>query len=158
MQVVVDATIVVDWISPDSSSTLPAHDVFIKLAVDEANLTAPSLLFQEIANALLVGVREHRWSSASADSAYLDLKRMPLVIRDDQRDVDRAWDLARRYDNYPMNGMLYLALAERLGATFMTADDELRTRLAHLPWVVGLAGVDVPSRPAAWLSKQTDSD
>jgi predicted nucleic acid-binding protein len=34
--------------------------------------------------------------------------------------------------------MLYVALAERLGTEFYTADDRLRARLANLPWVRGV--------------------
>ncbi len=33
--------------------------------------------------------------------------------------------------------MVYVALAERLRTEFYTADDRLRARLAHLPWVRG---------------------
>jgi predicted nucleic acid-binding protein len=39
--------------------------------------------------------------------------------------------------------MVYVALAERIGTEFYTADAKLRSRLAHLPWVLGIsAGAD----------------
>ena len=40
--------------------------------------------------------------------------------------------------NWPVYDMVYVALAERLRTEFYTADDRLRARLAHLPWVRGI--------------------
>ena len=37
--------------------------------------------------------------------------------------------------------MVYVALAERLGMEFVTADERLRARLAHLGWVRGVNNV-----------------
>ena len=56
---------------------------------------------------------------------------------DDGRDLDRAWDLARRYDDHPIYDMVYVAVAERRGAVLVTADEGLRRRLSTLAWVVG---------------------
>lgn len=52
-------------------------------------------------------------------------------------DLHRAWDLSRRYDNHPMYDMIYVALAERTGRIFITADQELQRLLVDLPWVLG---------------------
>jgi predicted nucleic acid-binding protein len=38
----------------------------------------------------------------------------------------------------PVYDMVCVALAERLGTEFYTADDRLLARFAHLPWVHGL--------------------
>jgi predicted nucleic acid-binding protein len=65
------------------------------------------------------------------------LRRLPVRIADIPADRERAFELARRYDNWPVYGMLYVALAERLGTEYYTADERLRSRLAHLPWVRG---------------------
>jgi len=56
---------------------------------------------------------------------------------DDGRDLDRAWDLARRYDDHPIYDMVYVAVAERRGAVLVTADEGLRRRSSTLAWVVG---------------------
>jgi hypothetical protein len=61
-----------------------------------------------------------------------------VVIADTPADWDQAFELARRYDNWPVYDMVYVALAERLGTEFYTADGNLRARLAHLPWVLGV--------------------
>jgi hypothetical protein len=43
--------------------------------------------------------------------------------------------LARRYDNWPVYDMLYVAVAERASTEFVTADRKLQACLAHLGWV-----------------------
>lgn len=67
------------------------------------------------------------------------LDRLPIVLVDVPLDRDRVWELARRYDNWPIYDMIYVALAEQLGEELVTADDRLRRRLAHLGWVVAPA-------------------
>ncbi len=87
---------------------------------------------------MLTGVRRLRWSGAAADLAYTKLRDLPIRIVDDMRDVDRAWELARRYDNFPVYDMVYVALAERLGTHLITADRRLLSRVTNLPWVLAL--------------------
>jgi predicted nucleic acid-binding protein len=59
----------------------------------------------------------------------------------EDRDHSRAFELARRYDNWPVYDMLYVAVAERAATELVTADRKLQARLAHLGWV-RLAGPD----------------
>jgi len=63
------------------------------------------------------------------------LRELPLRLVDQPRDLDRAWDLARRYDAHPVYDMLYVALAERRGTRLITADDALRRRLTGFDWI-----------------------
>lgn len=65
------------------------------------------------------------------------LLRLPVRVVDDQRDLVRGWELARRYDNHPIYDMIYVALAERNRLELIIADGSLRQRLAHLSWIVG---------------------
>lgn len=51
---------------------------------------------EEVANALLTGVRRERWSGAAAETARGLLRELPVRLVDEPRDLDRAWDLARR--------------------------------------------------------------
>ncbi len=60
---------------------------------------------------------------------------LPVRLADEHRDLDRAWELARRYDNHPIYDMIYVALAERTATELITADEALRTRL-DLAWIV----------------------
>ena len=86
------------------------------------------------------GLRRRRWSGVEADRAFRALRRLPLHLVDDARYLDRAWELARRYDNHPVYDMVYVAVAERASTELITADKVLQQRLAHLPWVMGPAG------------------
>lgn len=133
---VVDASVVVDWVAPDADPDLPAVVVLARLAADDAELLAPRLLIEEVSNALLTGVRRQRWSGAAADAAQAMLRQLPVRLLDEPRDLDRAWDLARRYDNHPIYDLLYVALAERRRAQLITADSRLRQTLVGLDWVV----------------------
>jgi predicted nucleic acid-binding protein len=133
---VVDASVVVDWVAPDADPALLALAALERLAADDAELLAPRLLMEEVSNALLTGVRRGRWGGATADTARDLLHRLPVRLVDQPRDLDRAWDLARRYDNHPVYDLLYVALAERRRTQLVTANRTLRERLVGLDWVV----------------------
>ena len=135
---VVDASVVVDWVAPGADRRSPAMRLAQRLADAGEVVLAPRLLMEEVTNALLTGVRRGRWSGSDADASYSLLRRMPVQLADDRDDLDRAYELSRRYDEHPVYDMLYVALAERLGAQLITADDRLRRTLVLLPFVVGL--------------------
>jgi len=86
------------------------------------------------------GVRRGRWSTVVADAGAALLADLPVRVADTTRDRDRAWELSRRYDNWPVYEMVYVALAERLGHRLVTADRRLVTRLGHLDWIGGSRG------------------
>jgi predicted nucleic acid-binding protein len=52
------------------------------------------------------------------------------------QDLDRAYELSRRYDEHPVYDLVYVAVSERLGEQLWTADDALRRRLAAMPFIV----------------------
>lgn len=134
---VVDASVVVDWVAPGVDPGLPAVALLAHLAAQEAELLAPRLVLEEVSNALLTGIRRGRWSGAAADASQSLLRRLPVRLVDEPRDLDRAWDLARRYDNHPVYHMLYVALAERRRTQLVTADTALREVLGGFDWIVG---------------------
>ena len=134
---VIDASIVVDWVAPDAHPSGPARCLLADLADSSARVVGPGLLLEEVANALLTGCRRRRWSGAAADASFALLRRLPVSIVDDRRDLDRAWELSRRYDEHPIYDLVYVALAERIGEQLITADEALRRRLVMLDFVVG---------------------
>jgi predicted nucleic acid-binding protein len=133
---VVDASIVVDWVAPDVDPGLPAGALLAQFAADEVELLAPRLLMEEVSNALLTGIRRGRWSGQAADAARRLLRQLPVRLVDESRDLERAWDLARRYDAHPIYDMVYVALAERRRTQLITADVALRQVLGGVDWVV----------------------
>jgi predicted nucleic acid-binding protein len=139
---VVDANVIIDLVAPDVAVGSSAERLVARLAADRVDILVPALIWLESSNALLTGIRRGRWDGEAADGAFAALAEIPVVSADTQKDWARAFELARRYDNWPVYDMVYVALAERLGTEFYTADDRLRKRLAHLPWVLGLSGGD----------------
>lgn len=137
---VVDASVVVDWVAPGVDPRAPSGRTLDRLAKEPASLVAPRVMVEEVSNALLTGIRRRRWDGAAADSAFALLRQLPIRLVDEPADLGRAWDLARRYDEHPLYDMLYVAVAERLGEQFITADLALARRLAHLPWVLAVDG------------------
>lgn len=135
---VVDASVVVDWVAPDSDPSLPARRLLAQWAEQDADVLAPRLLLEEVGNALLTGVRRDRWSGAQADTAFAALLRLPIQLRDTPADVARAYELSRRYDEHPIHDMIYIAMTERLGEQLVTADRRLPERTL-LPYVTALA-------------------
>lgn len=132
---VVDASVVIDLIAPDVGGDSPARRLFGAWATGSAELHAPGLLWTEAADALVTGIRRGRWDGAAADAAAARLASLPVLRSDTPADHERAFELARRYDNWPPRDMLYVALADRLGTELITADDRLIARLSHLGWV-----------------------
>lgn len=136
---VVDACVVFDLIAPDQELS-PAHEFYIEAAKAGDPLVAPGFMWLEVRNVLLTGVRRRQWTGVEADAAVEDLVNIPVQRLDSPADVTRAYELARRYDNCPAYDMVYVALAERLGAQLYTTDLKLCKRLAHLGWVQGITG------------------
>ena len=135
---VVDASVVVDWVAPDSDPGSRARRLLTDWADADAHVLAPRLLHEEVANALLAGVRRDRWSGAQADAAFATLLRLPVQVRDTPADVTRAYELSRRYDEHPFYDMIYVAMTERLGEQLFTADHRLVERTL-LPYVTALS-------------------
>ena len=133
---VVDASVVVDWVAPRSDPGGPAGRTLERLARSGARVLGPRLLVEDVANALLTGVRRRRWSGAEADVSFSLLRRLPVRLVDEPGVLDRAFELSRRYDEHPLYDMVYVALAERLGEQLITANEALRERLVLLPFVV----------------------
>ena len=105
---VVDASVVVDWVAPDADPHGSARRLLERWASEGVSVTAPRLMLEEVANALLTGCRRGRWDGVAADA---------------------AWELSRRHDNHPVHEMVYVALARRLDQQLVTADAALRRRL-----------------------------
>lgn len=134
---VIDASVVVDWVAPDADPGLPSIAALDRIASGGDDLLAPRLLIEEVSNALLTGVRRGRWSGAAADTARAVLRELPVRLVDEPRDLDRAWDLARRHDNHGIYDLVYVALAERRRTVLVTADARLRAALVGVDWLVG---------------------
>jgi predicted nucleic acid-binding protein len=133
---VVDASVVVDWVAPDADDDGPALQLLTQLIDSRERVLGPRLLIEEVTNALLTGCRRGRWDGRAADTAFTLLRRLPVELCDRPVDLDRAYELSRRYDEHPVYDMVYVALADRLGEPLLTADSALVRRLVGLPFVL----------------------
>lgn len=132
---VVDASLVVDWVAPRGDPRSPAQEELSRLAEAGDLLLAPSLLWLEVSNALLTGVRRQRWSGAEADQSERRLLSLPVRQADSPVDLELAYELSRRHDNHPIYDMVYVALARRQQTQLITLDRRLAQVLGDPPWL-----------------------
>ena len=119
MTVVVDASVAVKWVLPETGSDRAAA---IRTADDD--LLAPSLVHAEIGSAIWravlrgdVPAAEARWDLKVAVGHYRRIISLAEL-------VDRALELATRL-RHPIYDCFYLALAERERCPLITADRRL---------------------------------
>lgn len=103
-------------------------------------ILAPSLLQVEASNALRRYEAQGLLTRDEALSGLDLLLRLDIVMVQDPALSRRALELALEHDLPATHDAHYLALAERSGATFVTADRRLVRRVGEtLPWVQELA-------------------
>jgi predicted nucleic acid-binding protein len=123
--IVVDAAIVIDVlldISPD------AGRVRDRLRREAVPWAAPELMDAEVAHVVRRHVLRGELASVTAEAALADLVTMPIERHFHLPLVQRAFELR---DNATIYDVLYLTLAEVLGATLLTRD----AGLARVPGV-----------------------
>ena len=137
MNLVVDASVAVKWLVPEEGSD--AAERLLELG-DE--LHAPRLMASEIANALWRKVRLGEVETGRAGALMGAVRAMPVHwTRDEMYSAD-AVRLALELDR-PVYDCVYLALAYRIGARMVTADERFARGLApteHGEMVVTLTG------------------
>jgi hypothetical protein len=71
--------------------------------VSAAHHLASRLLFASrfgtVVNALVTGIRRGLWSGVHADAAFVLLRQLPIDLADEPADLDRPWELSRRFDD-----------------------------------------------------------
>jgi predicted nucleic acid-binding protein len=121
MTVVVDASVAVKWVIPEVLS-----DRADAIREQADHLLAPDLLLPEAANALWKKLIRREITAREAARALDLLMASGLDLRPSAPLLGRALGLARRLRR-PVNDCVYLALAQREGATLVTADRRLLT-------------------------------
>lgn len=127
---VIDASVAIKWVV-DEAETRRA------LRLRRAQLFAPDLLAIECSNILWKKVRRRELSEAEAILAARLLARADIHLEPMRPLLEGATRLALKLD-HPAYDCAYLALAERLGCSLVTADDRLvrkglAARLAPAP-------------------------
>jgi predicted nucleic acid-binding protein len=123
---VVDASIAVKWVIPEVLS-----EQADRIRDSDDDVLAPDLLLVEVANALWRKTVAREITPREADTALGLVRRSGVDLHPTEPLLSRAMDLARRL-NHPIYDCVYLALAERERARFVTADQRLLRRAVSL--------------------------
>jgi len=93
----------------------------------------PDVFWAECGNILWKAVRQGRWSRSAAEKAILALKNRSFPTTSSHDLLEEAFSIAATFDRTVYDS-LYAALAVRLKADMVTADERLANALAaHLP-------------------------
>lgn len=146
---VVDASVAVKWYLPEGEDDLDAARLVLdRFSAGDLGLVAPDLLVYEVASAVTVATigRQPRLSRALGDLAIDRFLGLGLRTANGAGLLPAAFALVHRH-GCALYDASYLALAQRLGIPFLTADRKLHRRIGHLPEVVWLADYPVQSPP-----------
>ena len=121
MRFVVDASVAVKWLVVEENA-----DVARELATSGQELHAPRLMASEIANALWRKARAGEMERRAASVLLANVPEMPVRWNDDETISADAVRLALALD-HPVYDCMYLALAQRIGAIVVTADERFVT-------------------------------
>jgi predicted nucleic acid-binding protein len=132
---VVDASVAAKWVLPAADEILvdEAFELLRRYSDGQIRFVVPDLFWVEVANVLWKSVRRRRWTNAMAAAALANLRERNLPTAPSLTLLEDAWNLATTYDR-TVYDCLYVALARRTRAQFVTADEKLANALAaHLP-------------------------
>lgn len=128
-----------------------------------ATLTSPSLLAFEVTSVLRNHLFRQAISAEKAEAALGSFRKLPVRYVTPATLMSGAWSLAARFDRPTAYDAFYLALAERLGCEFWTADKRLYHSVhGSLSWI-HLLGEALPAgaraaQPPSTGQAETDGE
>ena len=134
-QVVIDASVAAKWFLPPSGEPLAVEAMRLLAGYAEGRFrfAVPDLFWAECGNILWKAVRQGRWSRSVAEKATLALRGRSFPTTSSLDLLEEAFSIAATFDRTVYDS-LYVALAVRLKADMVTADERLANALAaHLP-------------------------
>lgn len=141
-RLVLDTSVVLKWVRQEEILADRALGLLQGYLDGRSEISVPALLAYEFANVLRYKAQLTTVQVETAIQALFDLELewiapSPSMMR-------RAVVVARQYDTTVYDST-FAALAEGIGATFVTADERLAHHLKALPWVAFLGDVEVPA-------------
>jgi predicted nucleic acid-binding protein len=131
MSLVVDASVVIKWFINE-----PLHANARQLLEGRESLHAPDLLLAEVGNIAWKKAARKEIEESQARNIVLALRDLPLTLHASGELIERALHIALAI-NHPVYDCLYLACAEALNSSLITADERLNKALAG----TSLAGI-----------------
>lgn len=121
MELVVDASVAIKWVVPET-------DADLAVAIRHNRMAAPDLLMAECANILWKKFTRSEISSEFVDTAAAILQRADVELVPMRSLLQAAAKLSVAY-GHPGYDCMYLALAELRDWPFVTADERLVAKL-----------------------------
>jgi predicted nucleic acid-binding protein len=142
-RIVLDASVVVKWYLLDEDS--PEDALAVRMAFQQGRIAIvlPDVARYEVANALAVARKRGRIDHDKARQAMADFFSWGFACVGTNALILSAMDVAARVD-CAVYDALYVALAEALGAPFVTADRALFRKVRPLAACVRWLGDDQP--------------
>jgi predicted nucleic acid-binding protein len=132
---VIDASVAAKWFLPPSGEPLAVEALRLLAGYSQGQFrfAVPDLFWAECGNILCKAVRQGRWTRNAAEKAILALKDRSFPTTSSLDLLEEAFSIAATFDRTVYDS-LYVALAVRLKADMVTADERLANALAaHLP-------------------------
>lgn len=140
MTIVVDSSVVVKWFADE-----PNAEEALQLRSEA--LTAPDFLLVECVNVFWKKVRKGELGEVRIRPAIEALVTFGIDLWPAERLAGRAFQISRELDHAAYD-CFYLALAERLSAPFVTADDRLLGKLSGTSTLAGIRAVSLDNSAA----------
>lgn len=119
--------------------TLQAQHLIKQLRAEGVQLHAPSLLRYEMVAVSRKAVYRGRVTAEEGRRARDQLLRYPVTLHLDDDLLKRGYELATQYNRPTAYDAQYLALSERLGCDFWTADERMfnavKDRFTTIRWL-----------------------
>jgi predicted nucleic acid-binding protein len=139
--VILDASVAAKWFLPNEELDGEAQLIRGLMLEDQLRVAAPSILWSEVAHALVGAVRQKRFDEFEARSVSARFAVVRTVVELSEIDPEEAVHRALSAGVGAYDAQ-YLTLARRLGQSVITADRRLHERgLAHGYDVVWLGDV-----------------
>ncbi len=130
MIIAIDSGVLLKAYFPDEDGHLEAQNFIGDYAKGKVTLCAPSLIAYEIINACLVASRMARFPKEKAKELMSEM----LGIEIDKKNIEmlkgRIFDISAKYGTSAYDGA-YIAVAESMNASYLTADKKLFNKLKH---------------------------
>lgn len=137
-ELVIDSSVVVKWFVDETLDDI-AKLIRSEWKARRVVCFVPDLMFVEMGNIIWKKRRKNEITSDDASLVIDGLQRLPWRVTSTESLLENAYKIATQRDRTVYDSC-YLALAQRLGCPFVTADDRLANAVApHIPNVIKLS-------------------